>query len=194
MPSVQARAAIAPGDGVTAGAGVVALARRIEHLVDLACRGLMLVSGIALLVLLNVVVVMRYGFETGLSFAPDLSELLFGILVLAGIAQAARRGVHVATQLLLARLRGRWRLALAVLVHATTAATYTLLAYYAVENAIIANDQTTPVLRIPWSVGYGCLATGLALIALCSVTTIVRITLGREPVVVGHAETEVHAE
>ena len=56
-------------------------------------------------------VVLRYGFQSGFSFAPDLSELLFAIFVMAGIAQAARLGVHVATQLLLNGLEGRWRLA-----------------------------------------------------------------------------------
>jgi len=114
--------------------------------------------------------------------------------VMSGIALAARRGTHVATHLLIDRLHGAWQVALAVVVHLTTAMAYGVLAWYAVLNAIIANDQTTPVLRIPWSVGYGCLATGLALVAMCSVTTIVRVTLGHEPVRVGAAETEVHAE
>ena len=47
-------------------------------------------------------------------------------------------------------------------------------------NAIIAHDQHTPVLKIPYSVGYGCLALGLALVAMCSVLAIVRHTLGSE--------------
>lgn len=167
---------------------VVRLALAIERAVEVTCNTLMLVSGLCLLVLLNVVVVMRYGFESGLGFAPDLSELMFGILVMSGIAQAARRGVHVATQLLINMLHGQLRRAVAVFIHAITAAVYFLLAWYAVQNAIIANDQTTPVLHIPWSVGYGCLATGLALVALCSVTAIVRHTLGGEPVAVNLAD------
>jgi TRAP-type C4-dicarboxylate transport system permease small subunit len=185
VASVDVRPAAARGHEAPAGSAVVRIARLVERAVDRLCRGLMLVAGIALLVVLNVVVVMRYVFETGLAFAPDLSELLFGILVLAGIVQAARLGVHVATQLLIDRLQGGWQVGLAVLIHATTGAVYALLAWYAVQNAIIAHDQTTPVLRIPWS--------GLALIALCSVTTMLRITLGREPVKVEHGATEVHA-
>ena len=164
------------------------LAIAIERAIEVGCNGLMLVSGLGLLVLLTVAVVMRYAFESGLGFAPDLSELMFAILVMSGIAQAARRGVHVATQLCINMLRGRWRIALAVLIHAVTAAVYLVLAWYAVENAIIANDQTTPVLHIPWSVGYGCLAAGLALVAVCSITAIVRHTLGHEPVVVNLAD------
>ncbi len=101
---------------------VVSLARAIERGIEVACNALMLVSGLGLLLLLTIVVVMRYAFESGLEFAPDLSELMFAILVMAGIAQAARRGVHVATQLLISTLHGKWRIALAVLIHAVTAA------------------------------------------------------------------------
>jgi TRAP-type C4-dicarboxylate transport system permease small subunit len=167
---------------------VVSIARVTEHAVELGCNLLMLVTGLALLSLLTLVVVLRYAFESGLNSAPDLTELLFAIFVMAGIAQAARLGVHVATQLLLNALDGRWRLGLAVLTHAVTATVYLLLAWYALQNAIIAHDQTTPVLRIPWSVGYGCLSLGLALVATCSLTAIVRHTLGGEEVRVNLAD------
>ncbi len=78
--------------------------------------------------------------------------------------------------------------ALAVFIHAVTAAIYPLLAWYALQNAIIAHDQTTPVLRIPWSVGYGCLSLGLAMVAMCSLAAIVRHTLGGEEVRVDLAD------
>ena len=87
-------------------------------------------------------------------------------------------GAHVATQLLLHTLQGQARLALTLLIHAVTAFTFMVLAWYALQNAILAHDQTTPVLQIPWSVGYGCLSIGLALVALCSLASIVRFTLG----------------
>jgi TRAP-type C4-dicarboxylate transport system permease small subunit len=167
---------------------VVSIARGAERVVELACNSLMLVAGLGLLLLLNVVVVMRYFFSSGLSFAPDLSELLFAIFVMAGIAQAARLGVHIATQLLLNALQGLWRLALVLLIHAVTASVYLLLAWYALQNAIIAHDQTTPVLGIPWSVGYGCLSLGLALVAICSFAAMVRYTLGGEEVKVNLAD------
>jgi TRAP-type transport system small permease protein len=168
--------------------GVLATVTGIEHAIDVACRVLLLVSGLSLLVLLNLAVVLRYVFERALGFAPDLTELLFAIFVMAGIAQAARLGVHVATQLLVNALQRRWRTGLVVFMHALTAVVYLLLAYYGVQNAIIANDQTSPVLHIPWSVGYGCLSAGLVLIAICSVAAIVRHTVGREQVKVDLAD------
>lgn len=169
-------------------ARAVAGARAGERAVELVCNFLMLVTGLAMLALLTVVVVLRYLFGSGLSFAPDLTELLFAIFVMAGIAQAARLGVHVATQLLINALPPRGRTVLAVLTHVATAAVYFLLAWYALQNAIIAHDQTTPVLRIPWSVGYGCLAAGLALVGACSLAAIVRYTVGHEEVAVNLAD------
>ena len=169
---------------------MLSIAQVVDRAVELSCNFLLLVAGLALLSLLTIVVVLRYLFESGLTFAPDLTELMFAIFVMAGIAQAARRGAHVATQLLLHTLTGTWRVALAVLIHAVTATTYLLLAWYAFQNAIIAHDQTTPVLEIPWSVGYGCLSLGLLLVATCSLTAIVRHTLGGETVKVDLADAE----
>lgn len=167
---------------------LIAIAKTAERAVDILCNFLLLVSGLGLLSLLTIVVVLRYAFMSGLSFAPDLSELMFAIFVMAGIAQAARQGVHVATQLLLNKLNGNGRRALAVFIHAVTAAIYSLLAWYALQNAIIAHDQTTPVLRIPWSVGYGCLSAGLAMVAVCSLAAIIRHTIGGEVVRVDLAD------
>ena len=166
----------------------LSVARGVDRTVELGCNVLLLTAGLGLLTLLTVVVVLRYIFASGLTFATDLTELLFAIFVMAGIAEAARRGVHVATQLLLHWLHGVWRTALAVVIHVVTATIYLLLAWYALQNAIIAHDQTTPVLDIPWSVGYGCLALGLALVAICSLTAIVRHTLGGQEVEVDLAD------
>jgi len=158
----------------------LALANAADDAIDIFCKLLLLATGMGLLTLLTVVVVMRYGLSSGLTIATEVTELMFAIFVMAGIVQAARMGVHVATQLLLYLLRGRWRLALSVLINTVTSIAYLLLAWYALQNAVIAHDQTTPVLGIPWSVGYGCLGLGLALVAVCSILAIVRQTLGKE--------------
>jgi TRAP-type C4-dicarboxylate transport system permease small subunit len=166
----------------------LAIANAMDRAVDAFCKVLMLVTGLGLLTLLTVVVVMRYAMSSGLSTAPEMTELMFAIFVMAGIVQAARMGVHVATQLLLHILEGKWRTRLAVLIHTVIAAVYALLAWYAALNAIVAHDQRTPVLNIPYSVGYGCLSVGLALVALCSLLAIVRHTLGNEGVRVDLAD------
>jgi len=160
----------------------------VERGIQLSCNLLLLVSGLSLLALLSATVGLRYVFQAGLTFAPDLSELLFAIFVMAGIAEASRQTVHVASQFLIHSLHGKWRLRLALFIHAVTACVYLLLAWYAVLNAIIANDQTSPVMQIPWSVGYGFLALGLALVALCSIMAIIRHTVGGEAVEIDLAD------
>jgi TRAP-type transport system small permease protein len=159
-----------------------------DTVIEKGCKVLLLVTGLALLTLLSVSAFLRYAFQSGFSFATDLSELLFAVFVMAGIVQAARLGVHVATQLLLHALSPSRRIVLAVLIHSVTAGVYFLLAWYAFENAIIAHDQTSPVLQIPWSVGYGCLSAGLTLVATCSVLAIIRHTAAHEPVHVNLAD------
>lgn len=168
--------------------GSLAVANAADRAIDAICKMLMLVTGLGLLALLTAVVVMRYAMASGLTTAPEISELMFAIFVMAGIVQAARMGVHVGTQLLLHLLQGKWRTRLAVLINAVIAATYALLAWYAALNAIIAHDQRTPVLGIPYSVGYGCLLLGLALVSLCSVLAIIRHTLGSEDIHVDLAD------
>jgi TRAP-type C4-dicarboxylate transport system permease small subunit len=164
------------------------VAQGFESAVEAGCKAVMLVAGLGLLALLSAVVFLRYLLESGLTFAPDLGELLFALFVLAGVVMAARRGAHVATQVLMNALPQGGRRVLAVFIHLVTAGVYALLARYGVENAIIAHAQTTPVLRIPWSVGYGALTFALVLVSLCSVTAIIRLVAGRERVVVDMAE------
>ncbi len=156
-------------------------AARLERAIEILCKALIVVSGLGLVAMLTATVVLRYLFESGLNSSVELTELLFSIFVMAGIVLAARHGAHVATQLTLAALQGRARRTLGLAIALLTAATYLLLAWYALLNARIAHDQHTPVLGIPFSVGYGCLALGLLLVALCGVTTACRIAAGQDP-------------
>ncbi len=168
-------------------AAAILIAQLAERTIERACNLLLLVSGLSLLVLLTTVATMRYAFETGLGFAPDLGELLFTIFVMAGIVQAARQGAHVATPLLLNKLQGRARLALLLVIHSVTVVTFLALAWYGVLNALVAHDQISPVLEIPRSVGYSCLAIGLALVAVCSLADIVHHGLAGKEVSVSLA-------
>ena len=164
------------------GSMLVRAADAVDRVVDAVCGVVLAASGIALTVILGAVVVLRYVFHSGVAASVELTELSFALFVVAGIALAARHGAHVTTRLTLTALKGRARLALALFIHAATIAVYLLLAWYTYQNAVIAHDQQTPVLGIPYSVGYGILAAGLVLIALSSLVGIVKLTLGGEEV------------
>ena len=159
-------------------ATVVWAADALERGVEAVCDFLVAAGGIGLTVILATVVVLRYGFESGIAASVEITELSFAVFVMAGIALAARHGAHVTTRLSLTLLQGRARLALALFIHVATVAVYLLLAWYTWENALIAHDQHTPVLEIPYSVGYGTLAVGLVLISLSSLVAIVKLTIG----------------
>jgi TRAP-type transport system small permease protein len=172
---------------------LVRAAAALDRAVESLCGILVTVSGIGLTVILAAVVVLRYGFASGISASVELTELAFAVFVMAGIALAARHGAHVTTRLTITYLKGRARLALALLIHAATVAVFLLLAWYTYQNALIAHDQHTPVLDIPYSVGYGILAVGLLLISLSSVTAIVNLTLGGAEVPIEASSLEGHA-
>ncbi len=164
------------------GAMLVRAANAVDRIVEWVCGVVLAASGIALTVILGAVVVLRYVFHSGIAASVEITELSFALFVVAGFALAARHGAHVTTRLSLAALKGRARLALALFIHLATIAVYLLLAWYTYQNAVIAHDQHTPVLGIPYSVGYGILAAGLMLIALSSLVGIVKLTLGGEEV------------
>lgn len=169
-------------------ASCVATAHAVENAIGMLCRSVLLVTGLSLLAILTIIVILRYSGGRSIDSGSELSALIFPIFVMAGIVEAARIGAHVATQLLLNALNATWRTRLAVLIHAVTATVYLYLSWYAYQNAIIAHEELSTTLQVPGSVGYGCLATGLAMVGVCSLCAIVRHTLGKEKVVVNLAD------
>jgi TRAP-type C4-dicarboxylate transport system permease small subunit len=163
---------------------VVTAAHSIENWIGQLCRVILLVTGLFLLGILTLIVALRYWGGGSIDSGSELTALVFPVFVMAGIVEAARMGAHVATQLLLHALKNQWRIRLVVLIHSVTAVVYLYLAWYALLNAIIAHDELSTTLKVPGSVGYGCLAIGLAFVGICSLTTIVRHTVGKEEVLV----------
>jgi TRAP-type C4-dicarboxylate transport system permease small subunit len=165
-------------------AALLAAARIIDVAVEKSCKTALVVTGLALLVVLTGTVAVRYFHGFSVRYDAELIALIFPVFVAAGIAEAARVGSHVATQILLKALDDAWRVRLAVLIHGVTATAYLYLGWYAFQNALIAHDEHSTILRVPGSVGYGSLTVGLALIGLCSVAAIVRLLLSGEKVTV----------
>ena len=176
-----------PGDCCCHGS-IVSAAHAIENGIGVFCRGILLVTGLFLLGILTVIVLLRYSDGGSIDSGSELCSLVFPVFVMAGIVEAARTGAHVATQITLNALNAVWRVRLSVMIHAVTATTYLYLATYAYRNAVIAHDELSTVLAVPGSVGYGCLAAGLALVGVCSLAAIVRLTLGNEQVIVNLAD------
>ncbi len=167
---------------------IVSGAHLMEKGIRAFCRAILLATGLFLLFILTAIVLLRYTGLSSIDSGAELSALVFPIFVMAGIVEAALSGAHVATQVMLNALNPVWRKRLAVFIHMVTAALYLYLSTYAYRNAVIAQDELSTILQVPGSVGYGCLAVGLALVGVCSLTAIVRYTLGKETVTVNLAE------
>jgi TRAP-type C4-dicarboxylate transport system permease small subunit len=168
---------------------LVAGAHALENAIGMCNRGVLLLTGLFLLALLNVIVFLRYTGSIGIDSGAELTALVFPFFVIAGIVEAARTGAHVATQILINALGQNWRRWLVIFIHSVTAAAYLYLTWYAFQNAIIAHDEQSTILRVPGSVGYGCLAAGMCLVGICSLTAIVRHALGAEDVVINLADS-----
>ncbi len=167
---------------------LVSTAQQIDRGVGLLCRLVLVATGLFMLAVLTVTVLQRYTGIGTFDSGSELCSLTFPIFVMAGIVDAARKGAHVATQILLNALGSTGRIFLVVFLHGITAIAYFYLAWYAYQNALIAHDELSTILQVPGSLGYGCLTAGLFLVGLCSLGAIVRHTLGHEPVHVNLAD------
>jgi TRAP-type C4-dicarboxylate transport system permease small subunit len=168
---------------------LLAAARNTDFIVEKTCKSVVVITGLALLVILTGTVAVRYFHGASVRYDAELVALIFPIFVAAGIAEAARQGAHVATQLLLKAVNDEWRVRLSLFIHAVTAIVYLYLAWYAFQNALIAHDERSTILRVPGSVGYGSIAVGLALIGICSLAAIVRLLIAGEKVTVDFSAT-----
>lgn len=182
----------APSAGAQLPAGwkrnVLTTAHGAERVIGVCSRGVLVATGLSLLAILNIIVVLRYTNTGKFDYGAELTSLIFPVFVMAGIVEAARQGAHIATQILLNLLNPAWRTRLVVLIHTVTAAAYLYLGWFAFQNAIIAHDEQSTILRVPGSLGYGALAVGMFLVAVCSLAVIARHTLGSEAVVVDLAD------
>ena len=167
---------------------LVSAAHWIDRGVESLCRLVLIATGLFMLAVLTTIVMQRYTGIGTFDSGSELCSLAFPIFVMAGIVDAARKGAHVATQILLNALGATGRIFLVIVLHGITAIAYFYLAWYAWQNALIAHDELSTVLQVPGSLGYGCLTVGLFLVGLCSLGAIVRHTLGREPVHVNLAD------
>ena len=143
-----------------------------------------------LLALLTVVVVMRYAMASGLATAPEITELMFAIFVMAGIVQAARMGVHVATQLLLHLLQGKWRTRAGgadQCRHSNRVCSTRLVRRFECNRC--PRPAHAGARAFPTASGMDACRSGWRWLSLCSVLAIIRHTLGGESVHVDLADS-----
>ena len=158
--------------------GAVRAAEAVDRVVAVVCKGVLLLTGVVLMVVLTANVIARYVLAAGgFDWAEEVPQQLFPWFIMAGVVLAVQHGGHIAVEGLLGLLgRGAKRLVL-LAGQALVVVAYIILCWQALVVADIAAIELSPALGLPGSYGYWAIAIGCALLALSTVTVAIRVAL-----------------
>jgi TRAP-type C4-dicarboxylate transport system permease small subunit len=122
----------------------------VRTFIDLTCRffGLLMVACLALMVVMvfgNVV--LRYGFNSGITVSEELSRWLFVWMTFIGAVVAVRQHAHLGTDALVSRLPPAGRKACHVLAHVLMLAMCGLMGQGAWQQTVINAGTTSAVME-----------------------------------------------
>ena len=158
--------------------GAVRAADMVDRAVALLCQGVLLLTGIALMVVLTANVVARYVLGTGgFDWAEEVPQQLCPWFIMAGVVMAVQHGGHVAVEWLLGKLGREGNRIVLLAGHALVVSAYAVLCWQALVVADIVAIELSPALGLPGSYGYWAIAAGCALLALSTATVAVRVAL-----------------
>lgn len=153
-----------------------------------------LIAGFAVMIALvfgNVV--MRYGFDSGIIMAEEVSRFIFVWLTFGGAYLVAREGGHLGMTSLVVALGGAGRRACRVLSELLSLVCMALVVIGCWRQIVINIDNYAPITGIPLAVTFmAAFVCGIG-IAVLNVTTLWRIATGRmtaEEYVVGTESEE----
>lgn len=166
------------------GWAVARIARVVDHLIGMACRGVLYFSLGSMFLILSANVGLRYAAGSSLSWASELPELMFPWLIMAGVVLAAQHGSHIAIVILTQRLGAlrRWVLLAGSLVVAGLYASLAVVAWPLVE---IAADERTPILKVPGSVSVSCMMLGFTLLAIVTLCRLPQVWASQPDLMLG---------
>ena len=156
----------------------VRAAEAVDRVVALVCQGVLLLTGVVLMVVLTANVVARYVLDAGgFDWAEEVPQQLFPWFIVAGVVLAVQHGGHIAVEALLGLVGREGKRIVLLAGHALVVAAYIVLCWQALAVAEIASIERSPALGLPGSYGYWAIAAGCALLALGTVTVAVRVAL-----------------
>ena len=143
----------------------------IERAISVVCQVLLWISTVIIFVILEANTILRYATGASLQWANEVPELLFPWMVMAGVVLAAQHGAHITTSFLMDKLSGSVRRLWGVLGWSVVSVLYATLAVATWRMLDIVHDEKSPILQIPGSVTYGCVMTGMALLAVLALVS-----------------------
>jgi TRAP-type C4-dicarboxylate transport system permease small subunit len=143
----------------------------IERAISVVCQVLLWISTVIIFLILAANTILRYATGASLQWANEVPELLFPWMVMAGVVLAAQHGAHITTSFLMDKLSGSVRRLWGVLGWSVVSVLYATLAVATWRMLDIVHDEKSPILQIPGSVTYGCVMTGMALLAVLALVS-----------------------
>lgn len=128
-----------------------------ERAADLTARGLGILMGIGLMVMVVLVlgnVVLRYGFNSGITVAEELSRWIFVWITFLGAVVAQRSHAHLGTDALVSRVSVKAKKALMVLGHVIMLGICGLLFQGSLEQTKINWAVLAPSSQLPLAIVY----------------------------------------
>lgn len=165
----------------------------LERAVAWLCQAVLWLTMMVIFVILTANTLLRYSTGGSLQWANELPELLFPWLVMAGVVLAALHGSHIATTFLMDSVAPPIRRAVATVGWLLVAAMYLLLTWHTWNLLEIVADERSPILGVPGSVTYGCMAGGMLMLALLALQSAWRSVRGLSAVPLPATEAEAAA-
>jgi TRAP-type C4-dicarboxylate transport system permease small subunit len=144
---------------------------RLLALLDAAARAAIVITFTGMVGVVAAQVLLRYGFNSSIDWAEDVARLVFVWTMFLAIPLGVRPGVHIGVNLLVQRLPGAARAALARLTAAASLALMAIVAWGAVSLLPEQWDELLPTvdLSVGWlllPVAVGAVHSALHLAAL----------------------------
>jgi TRAP-type C4-dicarboxylate transport system permease small subunit len=153
----------------------------LKKIIDGYCWLLNQLTAISLAIMVVLVfgnVVMRYGFNSGITMSEELSRWLFVWLTFLGAIVAMKDGAHLGSDTLVSRLPTAGKKLFLVIGHALMLFVCWLLFKGSYEQAVINWDTTSAVMEASMAFFYGCGMVAAVSIALILVHKLWRLFVG----------------
>jgi TRAP-type C4-dicarboxylate transport system permease small subunit len=167
----------------------------VKKIIEGYCKVLSLFTAASLAVMVVLVfgnVVMRYGFNSGITMSEELSRWLFVWLTFLGAIVAMKDGAHLGSDTLVSRLPVAGKKLFMLLGHALMLFVCWLLFKGSYEQAVINLETTSAVMEASMAIFYGCGMVAAVSIAVILLNNLWRLFSGdlSERELVGVRESE----
>ena len=144
------------------------MVKKVVNIYDHIEEILLVVCLLVMVVVIFLQVVMRYGFNSSLSWSEELARVLFIWASWIGISFGQKKGEHIKITLVIDNLRGKARTIVLLLADLFTLAILAVLLFKGVEitQKIFNMASTTPALFIPKWILYASVPISCTLMSI----------------------------